>query len=214
MAKLRRGNWKGIKKHPRHWVACACGCGIMMADRDEGGRLRRYIHGHRVGQVWRAAPDVQKRKMTVSEQARARWADPDYRARTLQHSFENLPRGEKASGWIDGSSFYPYTKEFNTILKRKIRDRDGHRCRRCGKPESENPYRLAVHHIDYDKHHSVEDNLISLCHTCSSLANWNRPYWTAMFKALLAHQLLPIPIPIRVWVMGEGSSHVLSHDKE
>lgn len=97
-------------------------------------------------------------------------------------------RGDRASAWLGGISFEPYTPEFNNTLKEQIRKRDNYTCQMCGKPQ--NGKRLAIHHIDYNKKHNVPNNLISLCHNqgllnCHSKTNHNREYWTNYFTELL-----------------------------
>lgn len=57
-----------------------------------------------------------------------------------------------------------YPSAWRHSLKRRIRERDGNICQRCGTSPT---YRaLDVHHIDGDKFNLDEDNLITLCQTC------------------------------------------------
>ncbi len=74
--------------------------------------------------------------------------------------------GENNPTWKDGISFVPYPVQFNTILKERIRNRDGRKCQACGKTEAENGQRLDIHHVDYDKKNLSDGNLISLCFSC------------------------------------------------
>jgi len=78
--------------------------------------------------------------------------------------------------WIEIRGDIPsqsgYDEKFNFRLKEKIRDRDGRKCRGCGRNESEFYRRLDVHHFDGDKLNCFEDNLISLCISCHP--EWNR----------------------------------------
>ena len=61
--------------------------------------------------------------------------------------------------------------EFNSILRRMIRERDGYRCRIC--KSLGNGRKLSVHHLDEDKQNSSPDNLASLCGSCHTLIhNW------------------------------------------
>jgi DNA-directed RNA polymerase subunit RPC12/RpoP len=88
--------------------------------------------------------------------------------------------------YIDGRSYLPYTKEFNDELKEKIRKRDNYTCQCCGMTEEEHIIVcgcvLTVHHIDYNKINSKEDNLITTCKNCNSRANSNREYWKEFYK--------------------------------
>jgi len=93
--------------------------------------------------------------------------------------------GKLNPNWNGGSSFEPYTSEFNPALKRKIRVRDNYTCQKCG-IKQENHYRkLDVHHIDYDKQNCEEENLITLCNSCNAKVNSNRSSWTKYFNKKL-----------------------------
>lgn len=87
----------------------------------------------------------------------------------------------KHPSWKGGISFEPYSLKFNKKLREKIRKRDNYTCQNCDKTEKEHlidtGYVLSVHHIDYNKKNSRENNLITLCHLCNLKANFNRNYW-------------------------------------
>lgn len=98
-----------------------------------------------------------KRKM--SKIMRKRWENGD--CNTL-----NLPRGENHPFWKGGVSFEPYGKEFNGILKEKIRERDNYTCQLCGKHQDRLGEKLSIHHIDENKENGGFDNLVGLCRFC------------------------------------------------
>ena len=95
--------------------------------------------------------------------------------------------GKNNYAWIDGRSFEPYPPEFNSILKRMIRESYNYICQSCGQ------YGNTVHHIDYDKKNCNPDNLINLCRDCNIKVNVNREYWKQYFQNLIyehsQHQL-------------------------
>ena len=93
---------------------------------------------------------------------------------------QNQRYGEDHHFWNGGTSFEPYSPDFNNKLKRKIKERDNHTCV-CGKETQ----KLAVHHIDYDKLNSCEKNLISLCYNCHSKTNGNREHWKRFFISII-----------------------------
>jgi hypothetical protein len=95
------------------------------------------------------------------------------------HSKQNHPN------WQGGKSFEPYSPEFTQVLRRIIRNRDGHKCQLCGVPEIECVKALHVHHIDYNKKHSHPSKLISLCGSCNIKVNVNRKKWEKYFKNLI-----------------------------
>lgn len=89
--------------------------------------------------------------------------------------------GDKNPSWKGGKSFEPYPPEFNSLLKRKIKERDNYICKLCGVPEAECLIPLNIHHINYNKGDCRFDNLISLCNTCHLKTNINREYWERYF---------------------------------
>lgn len=98
--------------------------------------------------------------------------------------------GEKNANWKGGISTDPgYSDEFNGELKEQIRSRDDYICQACGMTEVESVDRhgrvLGIHHIDYDKTNNEENNLITLCVRCNSLANTNREKHTRQFRRIL-----------------------------
>ena len=70
-------------------------------------------------------------------------------------------------------------------FKQMIKDRDGNICLNCGKTEEQNGRRLTGHHIDYDKKECPPKNIITLCHSCNSSANYDREWHTAYYQAML-----------------------------
>jgi len=92
-----------------------------------------------------------------------------------------MSKGSNNFNWKGGSSFFPYSVDFNNQLKELIRHRDGFRCQLCGCSEIENTKKLDVHHIDYNKLNSNPLNLVSLCHRCNSIVNFSRDKWKRLF---------------------------------
>lgn len=87
----------------------------------------------------------------------------------------------------------PYGLEFNEELKRRIRDRDGRVCQFCERTEKENlkkyGNKLDVHHIDYDKSHNDDSNLVSLCRSCHSKTSFDKPFWRIFYRKLVERKL-------------------------
>ena len=79
--------------------------------------------------------------------------------------------------------FEPYNANFNKKTKAKIKKRDGHLCQNpfCWKVTN----RLIAHHVDYDKQNCSDMNIITLCFSCNSRANFNRQYWKRLFRNIL-----------------------------
>lgn len=88
--------------------------------------------------------------------------------------------GDKNPNWKGGkSTSFSYGIEFNNDLKKRIKERDLHRCFLC-----DTPYELCVHHIDYNKGNSSPTNLITLCRRDNNLVNIHRGLWEEYFKII------------------------------
>jgi hypothetical protein len=102
---------------------------------------------------------------------------------------EEYKNPENHPQWLGGLSRFPYTIEFNKQLKDLIRDRDNHKCQKCGKNEEQElkdlDKVLSIHHIDYCKENCLPENLISLCSKCNTEVNANRDYWYSYFTELI-----------------------------
>lgn len=97
-----------------------------------------------------------------------------------------MAKGSKHYNWKGGISSNPYPKEFNSVLKLKIRERDDFACCLCGRTEREELEELGrvlcVNHIDFDKKNCSERNLNTLCCRCNVRINREREYWTQHFN--------------------------------
>ncbi len=95
-------------------------------------------------------------------------------------------KGDKHPLWIDGNSKNGYPPEFKPALKRKIKLRDNFTCQLCGITEQKHIEKfnraLCVNHIDFNKLNCEEDNLNTLCSGCNVKINWDRSYYTTLFK--------------------------------
>jgi len=86
--------------------------------------------------------------------------------------------------WQGGVSFEPYCEAWkDQEYKQDIKNRDGNICL--------NPYCygtdtvLSIHHIDYNKKNCAPSNLITVCRSCNSKANYNRTWHTSWYQAIL-----------------------------
>ena len=93
---------------------------------------------------------------------------------------------EKHHCWKGGISNEPYSFDFNDELKERIKKRDNFICQICKITEEEHlivfGQPLCIHHINYNKLNSEENNLITLCHSCHTRTNFNRNYWKEYFN--------------------------------
>jgi hypothetical protein len=89
--------------------------------------------------------------------------------------------------WKGGVSFEPYCQIWSDKeYKESIRERDGHRCLNpeCNKKSS----KLRIHHINYNKKDCRPNNLITVCVSCNSKANYNRNWHKAWYKAIITRR--------------------------
>lgn len=85
-----------------------------------------------------------------------------------------ISSGENNPNWNGGLSRMPYPYNWESISKSIIK-RDGAVCMNpCCEAVNK---RITVHHIDYDKMNCDPSNLITVCETCNSVANFGRQQW-------------------------------------
>ena len=104
---------------------------------------------------------------------------------TLKKQIEEGQRvGPNHYNWQGGISAEPYCFAWNSKeFKDFIKERDN-----CKYQNSECKGEcniLIIHHIDYDKKNCSLDNLVTLCLSCNSRANFDREYWQGVFNILL-----------------------------
>jgi len=89
--------------------------------------------------------------------------------------------GPNSHFWRGGIAADPYCPLWlDKEYKESIKERDEYRCQNCGKAE-----KLCVHHINYDKKDCRPINLITLCLSCNSKANYQREYWQKLYEEKL-----------------------------
>jgi len=108
-------------------------------------------------------------------------------------------RGELAPNWQGGLKCLPYDKNFNKHFKLSIKKRDNFTCLKCKLSEVNHKQLysgqgLTVHHVDYNKLNTTEENCCTLCHPCNAEVNYGREAWEAFFKILL-HNLYNYSYP-------------------
>lgn len=94
--------------------------------------------------------------------------------------------GELNPNWRDGAShkeYCPifYSEEFRDI----IRYRDNSICLTPGCNSATPSKSIHIHHIDYDKKNCDLRNLICVCKSCNSKANFNREWYKELYTRIL-----------------------------
>ena len=105
-----------------------------------------------------------------------------YCSKRCQHvGRARLVSGSNHPSWRGGDGIYP--EEFNAEFKRRIRKRDMYSCALCGNDAR------CVHHIDYNKMHTVPENCITLCTSCHGKTNFRRDSWQKKLTKVIRKQL-------------------------
>ena len=98
--------------------------------------------------------------------------------------------GEESRNWNNGSSFEPYSPEFNKELKQLILERDNYTCQdlKCDGQHD----KLHIHHIDYNKKNNNPENLITLCNSCHMKTNSKnkRTFYTDFYNNLMNERMV------------------------
>jgi len=98
--------------------------------------------------------------------------------------------GKLNPNWKGGISHLPYCEKFNLVFKEYIRVKFNHTCFICGisqdnsmnnqKLNGKRPYKLSIHHVNYNKDCLCDDlkcYFIPLCISCHGKTNNNREHW-------------------------------------
>ena len=185
---------------------CKCGCGEIV---NPG---RRFIN-HHTGRVesevtkqkritslktnW-AKDDV--RRQNLIDMNKHMWNDPGYRAERvallskvhkgkvpsdeLRKIWSIQRSGPGNSNWKGGISIEPYCAIWaDGEYKKSIFERDNYKCQNHDCWGTSN--RMCLHHIDYDKKNCHPWNLITLCYSCNSRANFNRGWWQEYYNDVI-----------------------------
>jgi len=101
------------------------------------------------------------------------------------HINSGIYKGENNPNWKGGISCEPYCDAWDDKeYKDSIKERDNYQC--------QNPdcygisKKLCLHHIDYNKKNCSPNNLITLCNSCNSRANYNREYWKKLYTDVIS----------------------------
>ncbi len=92
--------------------------------------------------------------------------------------------GSGNPNWKGGISCEPYCDVWlDKEYKQSIKDRDGYKCLNpvCTKQHT----LLHLHHINYNKKNCKPSNLITVCKSCNSKANYDRDWHKSWYQAII-----------------------------
>jgi len=93
--------------------------------------------------------------------------------------------GEMSSNW-QGGFRRPHKTNFAKEMNNLVHERDKQSCIICGKHSDSK--KLPVHHINYDNHNHLFENMITLCDSCHTKTNFSRTHWINFFHSLLSEK--------------------------
>lgn len=100
----------------------------------------------------------------------------------FQEFLKNVELHEK---WVSDLAKENKNPTFTKALKQRVKERDNYQCQECGIKARQlrqmNSY-LTVHHIDFNHHNCVIDNLITLCPLCHAKTNFAKTTWIKYYS--------------------------------
>lgn len=105
------------------------------------------------------------------------------RARELKQMAHDRISGSNHPNWHGGCTEDGYCEEWRTQeLKDYIKERDQHTCQNL---QCNCNSRICIHHINYNKKDCDPHNLIVLCFSCNSKANFDRDWWQSYYTEII-----------------------------
>jgi hypothetical protein len=95
--------------------------------------------------------------------------------------------GKNHYNWKGGVTYDPYCDVWkDRDFKKSILERDNYQCQN---PDCwETSERLSVHHVNYNKKDCRPKNLITLCNSCNSRANFNREWQEIYYTEIMVRR--------------------------
>ena len=182
--------------------SCGCAKSILIAEANKN-RIWAEKSKQKISKVHKGKKVTREQKQRMSKAQKGKNKTDEHKQRISEsHKGEkftierrqkisktriekNIAKLENNPNWNNGSSFEPYSPEFNKEKKQQILKRDNYTCQDPNCEHKTN--KLDIHHIDYDKKNNSIDNLITLCDSCHTKTNGknNRQYWTNFYQNIM-----------------------------
>lgn len=156
--------------------------------KDIGGEFSKKNKGKTYEEIYGCKKSKEiKEKLSLKLTGRKGWKPTS--SQKIMHSIKMRGKNsrEKNYFWNGGIYKSSYPKEFDGLLKLKIRERDYFTCQECCTNEDILGYKLHIHHIDFNKKNCNMENLISLCRKCHSKTQYKKKDWIKYYKNKMSY---------------------------
>lgn len=129
---------------------------------------------------WYGREHTDQTKEKIGAKSKGRFPSKETRRKMSLKRF-----GDKNANWKGGISTESYcfiwsNNEYKDFLY--VRDKT----KFCWNPQCEGRgTKEVLHHIDYNKKNCCPSNIIKVCNSCNSKANFNRRWWQAFYKEVM-----------------------------
>jgi len=149
-----------------------------------GGQTDDHIKKNREAHLGKKHSEETKKKMSIT--SKKRMEQYENRLKISKTLKELLKDPTKNSQWRGGISCEPYCIIWTKQYKNEIKERDENK---CWNPLCRNNSKgFGPHHIDYIKKNCHPMNLITLCKSCNSRANFNRTQWKIYYTDIMSQR--------------------------
>lgn len=125
-----------------------------------GQKISKRLQGHGFSDETKQKMSARKKGGKLTDEHKRKIGDASRRA-WGKGTFDTVHVGKNNKNWRGGPAD-GYPSEFVRV-RDAILSRDRNTCRVCGNPKGK---RLEVHHIDGNRNHNTDDNLLTLCSLC------------------------------------------------
>jgi hypothetical protein len=170
--RYRERRYAEIDQMPK--IACACGCGTLIAPIGKQLKPAIYAHGHnpteggfKPGQPspWKGKPNPRFAEMNKN---RVRTPE-EFAKRTATRRAKYGPSYGTARGYKQSEEAVAKNRERGKTL---IGEKNP--CQRCGKTQEQEGRVLQVHHLDHNKENNDPTNVVASCGSCNVWASYHR----------------------------------------
>jgi len=154
---------------------------------------RKITWGHKISETKKEKTKIsQKQKNQISKTLKQYYKNKPGTFKGKKHTEKSKLKMRQANlnkfdgpnhpQWRGGIANFPYCFSWPEISE-AIKERDDKKCQNPNCPN--NSKRLVSHHINYIKQHCDPDNLITLCISCNSKANFNRKFHQTFYQKII-----------------------------